>query len=130
MQLPTFTNASLLQIVLALGLMNVWLVRARSATQFRGAAARSLEDEFDAYGLPRWAFYLVGALKLGIAVVLLVGLWVPLLVSPATAGLVLLMLGALAMHVKVGDPPIKSLPALLMLAISGSLLYLTLSTAT
>ena len=38
----------------------------------------------------------------------------------------LLMLGALAMHVKVNDPPIKSLPAALMLAMSGTLLSLTL----
>jgi hypothetical protein len=125
--MPTFTISSLLQVVLALGLLNVWLVRPRAATAYRGGAARSLEEEFVAYGLPGWAFYLVGALKLGIAVVLLLGLWIPSLVPPAAAGLVLLMLGAVAMHLKVGDPLIKSLPALLMLALSGSLLGLVLA---
>lgn len=123
--MQTSTVSSLLQVILALGLLNVWLVRPRSETAYRGGAARSLEEEFGAYGLPGWAFYVVGALKLGIAVVLLAGLWIPSLVPPAAACLVLLMLGAIAMHLKIGDPPIKSLPALLMLALSGSLLYLT-----
>ena len=45
---------------------------------------------------------------------------------PAVGLLVLLMLGALAMHVKVNDPPIKSLPAALMLLMSGTLLSLSL----
>ncbi|MBM4245958.1 MAG: DoxX family protein [Deltaproteobacteria bacterium] len=125
--MQTSTISSLLQVILALGLLNVWLVRPRAETAYRGGAARSLEEEFVAYGLPGWAFFLVGALKLGIAVVLLVGLWIPSLVPPAAACLVLLMLGAVAMHLKVGDPPIKSLPALLMLALSGSLLSLTLA---
>jgi hypothetical protein len=114
-------------VVLALGLLNVWLVRPRAATAYRGGAARSLEEEFGAYGLAGWAIYLVGALKLGIAVVLLVGLWIPSLVSPAAACLVLLMLGAVAMHLKIADPPITSLPFLLMLALSGSLLCLALA---
>ena len=125
--MPTVIISRLLQVILALGLLNVWLVRARAATAYRGGAAQSLEEEFAAYGLPSWAFYLVGALKLGIAVVLLMGLWIPSLVPPAAACLVLLMLGAVAMHLKVGDPPIKSLPALLMLAMSGSLLGLALA---
>ena len=34
---------------------------------------------------------------------------------------VALMLGALAMHVKVSDPLVRSLPAFLMLAMSGTL---------
>ena len=127
MHIPTFTAPSLLQVVLAFGLMNVWLVRSRSATAYRGGVARSLKDEFHAYGLPGWAFYVVGALKLGIAVALLVGLWIPSFVSPAAACLVLLMLGAGAMHLKVGDPPMKSLPAFLMLAMSSSLMYLVLA---
>ena len=89
---------------------------------FRGGEAQSLEAEFAAYGLPGWAFYVVGALKLGIALALLIGLWVPALVPGAAALLLLLMLGALVMHRKVGDPLTKSMPALLMLALSGTLL--------
>jgi hypothetical protein len=40
---------------------------------------------------------------------------------------VLLMLGALAMHLKVKDPPLKSLPAFLMLAMSAALLILSIT---
>jgi len=122
--MPPFTIASLLQVGLALGLLNVWLVRRGSPTAFRGGAAGSLEEEFAAYGLPQWAFFVVGALKVGIAVALLLGLWTPSLVPPAAGGLVLLMLGAIAMHLKVGDPPVKSMPALAMLSMSASLLFL------
>ena len=58
---------SLLQIIVALGLLNVWLVRRRSSTPFRGGAAQTLQEEFAAHGLPGFAFYLVGALKIGAA---------------------------------------------------------------
>lgn len=123
----TFSIATVLQVVIALGLLNVWLLRAGSSTSYRGGDAKSLKEEFAAYGLPSAAFYVVGALKIGSAVLLLAGIWVPRLVLPAAATVVVLMLGALAMHVKVGDPPMKSLPAFLMLVSSGALCYLLLT---
>ena len=122
--MPAFTLSTVLQVVVGLGLLNVWLVRSSSATAYRGGDARSLREEFAAYGLPTWFFYLVGVLKVGSALCLLVGLWVPALVLPASALVVLLMLGALAMHVKVKDPLLKSLPALLMLAMSLALCWI------
>lgn len=125
--MPTFSIATALQAIVALGLLNVWLLRATSSTPYRGGEARSLRAEFSAYSLPTWFFFLVGALKLGSAVFLLVGLWVPALVLPAAAVVAVLMLGALAMHVKVKDPAIKSLPALLMLAMSATLCALHLT---
>ena len=100
---------------MALGLLNVWLVRAGSSTSYRGGNAQSLKEEFHAYGLPAWLFYIVGALKIGAAIALLVGLWVPALVQPAAGVVAMLMVGALAMHVKVKDPWMKALPAFLML---------------
>jgi hypothetical protein len=51
--------ASLLQIIVGLGLLNVWLLRGRSATPYRGGASRTLQEEFTAYGLPGFAFYVV-----------------------------------------------------------------------
>ena len=39
-------------------------------------------------------------------------------VAPAAGVVAVLMAGALAMHVKVGDPPSKSVPATLMLLMS------------
>lgn len=116
--------ASLLQVVVGLGLLNVWLVRGRSATSYRGGAATTLRDEFAVYGLPVFAFYVVGALKVGSAIVLIVGVWMSLPVQVAAGLVAALMVGALAMHVKVGDPPMRSLPAALMLAMSVAIVAL------
>ncbi len=122
--MPPWTPLTSLQCIVALGLLNVWIVRARMATAFRGGSAKSLTQEFAAYGLPPWFCYLVGGLKIGSAVMLIAGLWMPVLVAPAAGVVVALMLGALAMHAKVKDPSIKSLPAVLMLAMSGALLVM------
>jgi hypothetical protein len=116
--------ASLLQIVVGLGLLNVWLVRGGSATSYRGGTARTLRDEFAAYGLPGFAYYLVGALKIGAALVLIAGVWIALPVRAAAGLVAVLMIGAVAMHFKVGDPPMKSLPAALMLAMSAAIVAL------
>jgi len=107
----------ILQVIAGLGLINVWLVRPRSATAYRGGSAKTLREEFDAYGLPEWCFYAVGASKIVAAVLLIVGIWVPQVVMPAALVVAALMVGALAMHVKVKDPLTKSVPALLMLAL-------------
>ena len=116
--------ATLLQLVVGLGLLNVWLIRAKSSTAYRGGQAQSLKQEFAEYGLPTWMFYLVGTLKIAAGICLIAGVWVPELVSPAAGVVVVLMLGALAMHIKVTDPAIKSLPAFLMLLMSAGILIL------
>lgn len=106
------------QVVAALGLLNVWLLRSSQATPYRGGEARSMREEFQAYGLPAWFTWVIGALKIGVAVCFLAGIWIPALVLPAALVLCVLMLGALAMHVKVHDPLKKSLPALGMLTLA------------
>lgn len=112
------TLSTVLQVVIALGLINVWLLRSRSATAYRGGAATTLKTEFDEYGLPGWFFYTIGVLKLGSAALLLVGLWVPGLVLPAAALVTGLMIGAISMHLKVKDPVVKYMPATIMLLLS------------
>ncbi len=106
------------QVVVALGLLNVWLLRSRRQTPYRGGHAKTMAEEFAAYGLPRWLYYLVGAIKIAAGGILLVGLWIPTYVIPASAVICLLMGCAVAMHFKVGDPLKKSLPALLVLGMS------------
>ena len=91
------------------------MVRARASTAYRGGSAQSLKEEFATYGLPAWSFYAVGALKVGSAVLLLAGIWVPELIRPPALIVAALMVGALAMHARVKDSPKKFLPALLML---------------
>jgi hypothetical protein len=116
--------ASLLQLIVGLGLLNVWLVRRRSTTAYRGSTAQTLQEEFAAYGLPGFAFYLVGALKIGAAVVLIAGVWMALPVRAAAGLVAVLMLGAVAMHLKVSDPLRKAIPAALMLALSAAIVAL------
>lgn len=107
----------ILQFAAALGLLNVWLLRFHQRTGYRGGNAGSMVEEFAAYGLPAWFAYVIGSLKIGAALALIAGIWIPTLVLPAAALISILMLGALAMHIKIGDPLKKSLPALGMLAL-------------
>lgn len=120
----TSSIAIALQLIVGLGLLNVWLMRSRAATAYRGGASRTLQEEFAAYGLPSLAFYLVGALKITAAVVLIAGVWLALPVRGAAIVVLALMVGAIAMHLKVGDPMVKSLPAALMLAMSTAIVAL------
>tara|TARA_R110002072_G_scaffold57508_1_gene147824 strand:+ start:12064 stop:12438 length:375 start_codon:yes stop_codon:yes gene_type:complete len=113
--------ASILQVIVGLGLLNVWLIRARSATSYRGGDAQNLKSEFATYGLPSAAFYIVGGLKILAGVLLLVGFAYQPVVAPAAAVVAVLMAGAIVMHLKVGDPPSKSLPATLMLLMSAAI---------
>jgi len=111
----------LLQIVVGLGLLNVWLLRRSKQTAYRGKGAPNLRAEFQAYGLPVWAMWATGACKITIAIALIAGIWMPALVQPAALVLIVLMLGALAMHLKVKDPIKASLPALAMLIMAAML---------
>ena len=119
-----FSIPAVFQIIVGLGLLNVWLLRAKSSTAYRGGAATSLKEEFQAYGLSEVIFYVVGALKITAGVILIAGVWLSLPVDFAAGVVVTLMVGALAMHIKVGDPLMKSVPAALMLVMSVAILLL------
>ena len=111
-----------LQVILALGLLNVWLVRGGRSSAYRGGSANTIAEEFAAYGLPDWFRKVVGALKIGSAIALIAGIWLPALVAPTVVLVSVLMLGALSMHAKVGDPIRKSIPALLVLGLCVAIL--------
>jgi len=115
---------STIQLIIPLVIFNVWLLRQNRTTAYRGVDAPDLKAEFKAYGLPDWSYYIVGALKLSAAAMLLIGFLQPELVLPGAALMALLMLGAVSMHVKVSDPAIRYLPASLMLIMSLLLLVL------
>lgn len=63
-------------------------------------------------------------MKISAAVVLIAGVWIALPVRAAAALVAVLMIGAVGMHFKVGDPLMKSLPAALMLAMSAAIVAL------
>lgn len=105
------------QIVIALGILNVWLLRSRKATAFRGGDATNMREEFAVYGLPPWFMVLIGTFKVVLALLLLVGIWRPELVQPAAFTLGALMLGAVTMHIRVKDSLKKTLPSLCVLGL-------------
>jgi uncharacterized membrane protein YphA (DoxX/SURF4 family) len=100
------------QTTAALWILNVWFNRFNKDTGYRGGDAKNMKEEFAAYGLSENTMYAVGAAKVGLAGMLLVGHVEPRLVRPASIGLAAFMLGAIGMHIKVGDPVKRYLPAL------------------
>lgn len=113
-----------LQLVVALGILNVWLFRLGKATPYRGGDAKNLREEFAAYGLPFWFMCVIGALKVGLAIALIAAIWFRSVAQPAAIGLGVLMLGAFVMHLKVKDPFTKALPSVAVAAMCAAIALL------
>lgn len=110
-----------LQLIVALGILNVWLLRAGKATPYRGGDSKNLREEFAAYGLPFWFMCVVGVLKVSLALALIAAIWIHGVAQPAAIGLGALMLGAFVMHLKVKDPIRKALPSIAVLAMCAAI---------
>ena len=113
-----------LKIIVALSLLNVWLIQYNKPTKWRGGNAQNILEEFKAYGLPGWSCYLIGFLKVTLAIVLLASIWFPFLENPAALGLAILLLGSIIMHLKISDPLFKSFPAFLFLVMCVAIYFL------
>lgn len=107
-----------IQLVIAVSIFNVWIVRFAKPTRWRGGEAKSMKEEFEIYSLPQWFMRLIGFIKLTLAALLITGIFLSALVKPAAFGMAVLMLGAVSMHIKVKDTLIKSFPALILLVMS------------
>lgn len=118
---------TILQLLVAGGLINVWVLRFNKGTNYRGKSAKNMREEFAAYGLPGWFMWLVGALKLTSAAALIFGIWLPKVIFPSAVGLVVLMAGAITLHLRAGDPFVKFVPALIMLLLSVIIAILSLA---
>lgn len=114
-----------LQVGIAISVAIVWLVRPNTPSPFRGGSATTIREEFVVYGLPEWSVAAVRAAKLACAALLLVGFAYPALTPIGAFGMAAFMVGAVAMHVKVRDPLMKSLPAASLLVLS---LYVGMAT--
>ncbi|MEC8718418.1 MAG: DoxX family protein, partial [Verrucomicrobiota bacterium] len=95
--------ASILSVVFAVTLLIVGLFRIKKATPYRGGQAQNMKEEFEVYGLPHWLLPIVGVLKVGLAIALVISLWMPILLKPVALGIAALMLAAVLMHLKVSD---------------------------
>lgn len=113
-----------LQIIVALTIFNVWLFRFNKKTPWRGGDAKSMKDEFKTYGLSENMMFLVGGLKVLFGLGLIIGIAYPITINSSAIGIIVLMAGAIGMHIKVKDAPKKSFPAFLMLLLSLVILLL------
>jgi hypothetical protein len=109
---PVNVIGKLAQTAAALWILDVWFFRFNKDTGYRGGDATNMKEEFAVYGLSETQMYAVGATKVGLATAMLVGHAVPPVVRPASIGLATLMVGAIGMHIKAGDPVKQYLPAL------------------
>jgi hypothetical protein len=107
------------QVLIAVTIYSVWLIRPTRETPYRAASARNLKEEFAVYRLPVWALYAVGAAKILLATALIAGIWMSDLVVPAAYGMAALMVVAVVMHFRVkGDSLMRAVPAAVMLLLS------------
>jgi hypothetical protein len=93
------------KVIVPVSIFFVWVVRYQN-----------IIEEFDSYGLPIWTRDLVGISKLTCAV--MVASSNLDLVKLGAAGITVLMLAALLIHLKVKNPLKKMLPALSLMVLS------------
>ena len=113
------TLSKILQLVIGLGLLNVWILRFNKETSFRGGIAKTLKEEFMEYNLPAWSCYVIGFLKVTSALFLIAGVWIPQIVLPFAILITFLMLAAVTAHVMIHDSFFKAIPAIVLLVMSG-----------
>jgi hypothetical protein len=101
----------ILKLIIGFSIINVWLFRFGKPTRWRGGDAPNMKEEFSVYGLPNWFMILIGTLKVVLSILLIVSIWISGIEAIAAYGIAALMLGAIFMHIKVGDPLLKSFPA-------------------
>ncbi len=119
----------IIKFIIGVSILNVWLVNRNKSTPWRAQGASSMQEEFTTYGLSKNMMVIVGTIKCACAVLLLISIFYPGGGFPSiewigAAGIALLMAGAISMHVKVGDPAKKSLPAALFLILSLLLIFI------
>ncbi len=95
------------QVIIACSIVLVWVLRFPNVVK-----------EFHEYKLPDFMRTLVGATKISLATLLIVGIWYPSLVLIPALLMAVLMVGAQGAHVKVHHSWIKYVPSLFLLVLS------------
>ena len=114
----------IIRILVGVILLSVWTWRFNRPTRFRGKRAKSMTEEFKVYGLSKRTMYVVGFLKIMIAIFFLFGTWMPSLIKPSAILLSVLMLGAVVHHLRVErDNYLKVAPAYIMLFFASYLVF-------
>jgi hypothetical protein len=101
---PTLALAA--QLIIAISIVIVWVFRFDNIVL-----------EFKQYGLSTLTRSMVGAAKLVLATLLVVGIWYPALVLIPALLMGFLMISAQYFHFKVNNPFQKRIPALFLLSL-------------
>ncbi|MDB0026815.1 DoxX family protein [Polaribacter sp.] len=103
---------NLSQIIVAISVVYVWTFRFYNVLK-----------EFEQFGLSDITRNIVGATKISLATLLIVGIWYSSLVLIPSILMGLLMIGAQYFHLKISNPFIKRLPSLILLVLSAFITY-------
>ena len=103
---------NLSQIIVAMSVVYVWTFRFHNVLK-----------EFEQFGLSDTTRNIVGATKISLATLLIVGVWYSSLVLIPSILMGLLMIGAQYFHLKISNPFIKRLPSLILLVLSAFIAY-------
>ena len=106
----------LAQILVAASVAFVWIFRLDNVIQ-----------EFKQFGLSDLIRTFVGATKISLSTILVVGIWYPALVPIAAILMGLLMIAAQYFHFKIKNPFVKHLPSLILLILCAFIALSSLS---
>ena len=98
------TISILAQLIVAISVIIVWVFRYENIVL-----------EFKQYGLSSLVRNAVGASKIALATVLILGIWYTEFLIPASLLMAVLMIGAQYCHVKVKNPLVKFVPSFILL---------------
>ena len=113
-----------IKLTVGLSVLNVWLLRANKETPWRGGSAKSLNEEFAAYGLSETVMKLVGGIKIVLSLLIIGSIFYNPIETIGTAGMAIMMIGAIVMHLKIKDPIRRSFPAFSFLVLCVILLLI------
>ena len=105
----------LVQMTVAISVAYVWVLRFHNVV-----------EEFKIFGLNDVTRNLVGATKISLATLLVVGVWVSSLVFIPAVLMGLFMVAAQYFHFKQKNPFIKHLPSLILLILSAFVAFVSL----
>ncbi len=105
----------LAQMTVAISVAYVWIFRFHNVVK-----------EFNQFGLSDLTRNVIGATKISLATLLVVGIWHSSLVLIPSVLMGLLMIAAQYFHFKISNPFIKHLPSLILLILSAFIAFLSI----
>ncbi|PQB06719.1 hypothetical protein BST83_05795 [Polaribacter filamentus] len=106
------------KITVGISILNVWLLQQNKPTRWRGGDAKTIVEEFKVYGFSKNFCYVIGFLKVSLAIILMASIQFEMLTLIGSLGLSALLAGSILMHIIVKDVWYKSFPAFLFIVMN------------